>query len=1126
MKEIEMYKSKRSYNRWVANETLEDYALRFTAKKSRRWSEFHVANTALGAVSFLVLEAIGASITLNYGFYNAFLAITVVTAIIFFCCVPISYYAAKYGVDIDLLTRGAGFGYIGSTVTSLIYASFTFIFLALESAIMGSALNLLFDIPLPIGYLISAIVIIPLVTHGITLISQFQYLTQPVWLVLQLIPILYLLISEFSAVDQWLHYEPHTLNSEPVFNLLFFGAASGVLFSLIAQIGEQVDYLRFLPEKTEDNKYRWWAALLSAGPGWILIGAIKIFIGSFLAVIAINLGNSSFDAADPVYLYLIAFSKMIANPNIAIALTGLFVILCQLKINVTNAYAGSIAWSNFFSRLTHSHPGRVVWLIFNVVIALIIVELGAYSALEKVLGIYSNVAVAWISALVADLTICKPLGLSPKGIEFKRGHLYDINPVGFGSMILGSMLGIMSYLGIFGDLIRALSPFVALVSAFVSVPIIVLITRGKYYIARHDVFYPATVSSIACGICDNEFDTEDMTHCPAYSVNICSLCCTLDAKCHDQCKEGSRFIDQLTWLMRKVLPEPINNKVNTKLLQFFGLLGIIAFIIAMLFWLVISQLPYDDIQTKELITSTLLQAYLLLMIITGILTWLFVLATESRELALEESEKQAELLLKEVEAHEKTDLALQKAKESAEAASNAKSRYLSGISHEIRTPLNSMLGYAQLMERNPSLDNETHRQISLIRKSGDHLADLIEGLLDVSRIEAGKLEITKEEIMFKDVISELVNNFEFQAKKKGLVFIFEEKSALPDIVLGDEKRLRQILINLLSNAIKYTDSGAVEFTVRYKNQVAEFIVKDTGVGIASSDIDRIFQPFERVSKPGAPYTVGTGLGLTICKLLADIMGGDLNCQSQEGKGSEFKLSLMLLSVARSQNQVIAPKRISGYEGDRKEILVIDDNPIHRGLMCDILRPLGFIMQESPDAHAALAIAENKAFDLFLVDISMPGMDGITLAHTFKQTIENALIIMVSADAAEQNHLSHSDNILKPFNSYITKPVKESILLDQVQTLLDIKWLYETKENEVIKQVFDFNSIPNIDRSLLIELEDMAKLGYPTGITRVIGKISEAYGHNPVTRQLEALNQSFDFKNLIYFIKDIRMHYEQ
>ena len=171
-------RERRDYNTWVANETLEDYSLRYAPKSFRKWSEFSVANTALGGTSFLALEAIGGSLAISYGFSNTVWAIVVAGSIIFFAGVPITYYAAKYNIDMDLLTRGAGFGYIGSTITSLIYASFTFIFFALEAAVMAQALELYFHLPLALGYVLCSIIIIPLVFFGVTLISQLQLWTR------------------------------------------------------------------------------------------------------------------------------------------------------------------------------------------------------------------------------------------------------------------------------------------------------------------------------------------------------------------------------------------------------------------------------------------------------------------------------------------------------------------------------------------------------------------------------------------------------------------------------------------------------------------------------------------------------------------------------------------------------------------------------------------------------------------------------------------------------------------------------------------------------------------------------------------------------------------------------------
>ena len=232
-------KIRRDYNDWVASETLEDYALRFAPRSARRWSIGRVAVTALGgAASFLVLEAVGATLLVQHGFVNAALAILATGLIIFLAGLPISAYAARHGVDMDLLTRGAGFGYIGSTLTSLIYASFTFIFFALEAAVMAYALELAFDIPPAWGYLICAAVVLPLVTHGVTVISRLQVWTQPLWALMLVLPYAFVLHENPGVLDALRSYggesdltgfDPHA-----------FGAAMTVGIALFTQMGEQV----------------------------------------------------------------------------------------------------------------------------------------------------------------------------------------------------------------------------------------------------------------------------------------------------------------------------------------------------------------------------------------------------------------------------------------------------------------------------------------------------------------------------------------------------------------------------------------------------------------------------------------------------------------------------------------------------------------------------------------------------------------------------------------------------------------------------------------------------------------------------------------------------------------------
>lgn len=1138
-----IFRVRRNYNQWVANQTLEDYALRFTAKSARRWSNARVATTALGAISFLALEAIGGAITLHYGFNNAIAAICAVSLIIFLTAIPISYYAAKYGVDIDLLTRGAGFGYIGSTITSLIYASFTFIFFALEAAIMAMALDLLFGIPLALGYLISSIAIIPLVTHGITFISRFQLWSQPLWIILQLLPFVFIIYADASAVESWTQYSGKLQNTESTqtgINILLFGAASAVIFSLIAQIGEQVDFLRFLPPPKPGKKLHWWAALIAGGPGWIVIGAIKIMAGSFLAVLAMNHGIGLEESADPTRMYMVAFSYIASSPEVALSVAGIFVILSQLKINVTNAYAGSIAWSNFFSRLTHSHPGRVVWLVFNVAIALLLMELGVYRALEQTLGFYGIVAVAWLGALVADLVINKPLGLSPKHIEFKRAHLYDINPVGFGSMLIASVLGIICHSGWCGDIAQALSHFIALLTALICAPLIAVATGSRYYLARplvnlaEETNADNEYSTITCCICEHKFEHEDMTHCPAYAGHICSLCCSLDARCQDHCKPGAGYSEQLSQFFKLFLPSFITSKINSQVGHFLSLVIIINGLSAILLSLIYFQTPIDAPETAALLEATLWKVFFLLVIITGVVSWLFVLAHESRLVAQEESQRQTRLLMEEIEAHERTDRALQIAKEQAEAANLAKSRYLTGISHELRSPLNAVLGYAQLLEKDPSMPAHRKDALSVIRRSSEYLADLIEGLLDISKIEAGRLDLHRDQVRIAVLVEQLVHMFRLQAEAKGLEFTYECKDRLPEFVRTDEKRLRQILINLLSNAIKYTDKGSVLFKLRYRNQVAEFTISDTGEGIAAENMERIFRPFERLRRPGSTAT-GTGLGLTITRLLCEIMGGDIAVKSTLGQGSTFKASLMLASISNPNHEyMVAPvQNIYGYKGPVRTLMLVDDEASHRHLMRAMLAPLGFIVIDidNPlDAFARLSseVENGNPPDLIMLDVSMPGLNGWQLAQQLRDEGCQLPIIMVSADASEgkDQPFNHNTEITPHHDAYVIKPVRINLLLDQIGRLLNLTWCYEKtnitetatshaphQQVHAKAQLIATLELPSDDH--INEIAHLASIGHKKGLQEKIMHLEKTTNANPLfIQELKKLTTNFQFEKIL------------
>jgi signal transduction histidine kinase/CheY-like chemotaxis protein len=1112
---------RRNYNQWVANQTLEDYALRFTAKSARKWSSFRVANTAIGAVSFLALEAIGGSITVNYGFLNATSAILVVGALIFLTSIPIAYYASTYGIDIDLLTRGAGFGYIGSTITSLIYASFTFLFFAIEAAIMSLALEMCFGVPLFIGYVLSSLIVIPLVTHGITFISRLQLWTQPIWIVLHLIPFAFIAAVDGAAFERWTTFSGVAENAGHSFNLILFGTAATVVFSLVAQIGEQVDFLRFLPARDSPSGQQgasWWIAYLSAGPGWIIPGVLKLLAGSFLAFLAVEHLVPLAKAAEPTQMYLVAFQYVFSSPQLALAFTGAFVIISQIKINVTNAYAGSLAWSNFFSRLTHSHPGRVVWLVFNVTIALMLMELGIFKMLEHILGLYSIVAVAWVGALVADLAINKPLGLSPAGIEFKRAHLYDINPVGVGAMLAATVAGIGAFFGLLGATLQSLSAFLALAVAFVMAPAIAYVTKGRFYEARPARQHWSGHGVIRCAICEHPFEAEDMAHCPAYSGPICSLCCSLETRCRDFCKPQARIAAQAFTLLRQILPEQVIRRVNSDVGRYLGVLLLFGGVIGSVLSLVYFQVSLDADAPKELLRSTLWTVFFILTIIAGVAAWLFVLAQDSRRVAEEETRRQTDLLMNEIEAHKRTDAKLQQAKEAAEAASKAKSRHVVGLSHELRTPLNAILGYSQLLERDPALPPRRVDAVKVVRRSAEHLSGLIDGLLDISKIEAGRFHLDRHEVNLAEFLDQLVDMFRLQAIAKGIEFRYLPSRHLPQVVHTDENRLRQILINLLSNAIKFTDDGHVAFAVGYRHQVAEFSITDSGIGIHKSDLERIFQPFERARTARARTTVGTGLGLTITKLLTNVMGGDLTVRSEVGKGSEFRVKLLLSEVSRPRLASTMEDRVRGYAGPRQTVLVVDDNEIQRDLVRDLLTPLGFDVLAASTGRECLALAEQHRPNLVLLDIAMPEMDGWQVAQRLRRLARSrAAIVMLSANAVDESRLIETERL---YDDYLMKPIDLRHLLKKIHALLDIEWIHEPAAAPLPTSATSPLVVPGRD-----DINELISLGEIGHVRKIADKLTEIENRSPAyadfVAQIRIIIDAFDLKRYAATLEAIR-----
>ena len=1109
-----IFRIRRDYNSWVADETLEDYALRYTPRHFRKWSEFRVANTAFGATSFLALEAIGGAIALSYGFTNALWAILVVGLITFLTGLPISYYAAKYGLDMDLLTRGAGFGYLGSTLTSLIYASFTFIFFALEAAILGLALQMYTDWPLSLCYLIASLGVVPLVMHGITLISRLQLWTQPVWIVLFLLPYVAVWLKDPGKFGEFATLAGRVSGSSG-FDPLMFGAAATVAFSLVVQIGEQVDYLRFLPEKTRVNRVRWWTAVLVAGPGWIVPGMVKMLGGAFLAFLVLQQQLPVEKAIEPTHMYLAGYAYLFDDARWVLAATVLFVIVSQVKINLTNAYAGSLAWSNFFARLTHSHPGRVVWLVFNVLIAVLLMTLGVFGALESVLGLYSNVAIAWVGALVADLVINKPLGWSPRTVEFKRAHLYDINPVGMGAMLFATALSVAAYAGTMGEVAQAYAPFIALSASMIASPLLAWWTRGRYYMARPPASRWRPGEPVQCSVCENHFESEDMAQCPAYDAPICSLCCTLESRCHDRCKTDARAADQVRAALARLLPARLSEAVNFRVAHYLVVVVSLLALLAVILGVVYEQQSALHAGAMANLREPFLQAFALLSLAAAVGAWWIVLGSESRHMAEDESNRQNLLLTREIEAHQRTDAALQRAKDLAEAANQAKTRYVTGMTHELRTPLNSILGYAQILLKDEQVRGEPRLAVDTIRRSGEHLHGLIDGLLDLARIEAGKLRLDIAPMSVREFLDDIVGMVAPQAAAKGLAFELQTEGRVPAFVRADARRLRQILVNLLGNAVRFTDKGRIVLRLDHSREVMRFEVIDTGIGIAEQDLERIFLPFERGSAGRRTGEPGTGLGLTITHLLTQLMGGELTVKSRPGEGSRFTVRLYLSETAEPAETAgtrgVPMRPVTGYIGERRTLLVVDDQPTQRQMLAGMLLPLGFRIREAASGTECLQSVAEQEPDAVLLDITMDDMDGWETARRIRAAgFAAPPILMVSANAFE----NQVDKLTAAgAQGFVDKPVIESELLAALQRVLQLEWVAELAlPSWAVETSSSIVEIPEEHARTLVRL---ARLGHRQGLVMALERLVKEHPDcAAAAADLRALVERFSWNEMI------------
>jgi signal transduction histidine kinase/DNA-binding NarL/FixJ family response regulator len=576
---------------------------------------------------------------------------------------------------------------------------------------------------------------------------------------------------------------------------------------------------------------------------------------------------------------------------------------------------------------------------------------------------------------------------------------------------------------------------------------------------------------------------------------------------------------QFAGKLRNLLLETFAGRGSSRLSRFGTIFLPFALIIGVVLLIIGTQFRIASPEANAAVRSALWIAYWALLLITAIAAWFLVQEQESRRAAQDDSNVQNRMLVQEIEAHERTGVQLQRAKERAESANIAKTRYVVGISHELRTPLNAIFGYAQLLERDTTLLKPQLESVRVMRRSAEHLANLVDGLLDISRMESGLFRLNPAPINLTDFLDQIVDMMRPQAADKGIEFHCERSAHLPRNVTADAKRLRQILLNLLSNAIKYTQAGSATLNVRYASEVATFEVVDTGIGIPQEDLDRIFEPFERGRMHATHSIPGTGLGLTIAHLLTSLMGGELTVQSEVGKGSTFRIRLLLSRAADGNEPPLEGPRIRGYQGRRRKVLIVDDDPSHVQLLCDILAPLGFELETAFDGEACLETAERCKPDLALLDISMPGMSGWAVAQSLRRTLKQSIaIVMVSANVHEIRTTNRTET---SHDGFLVKPIDIRQLVERMEDLLNLEWTYELPLP--VRRAIDSSDFANLAHSVHIDgIIALCRIGHASGVAQ---RLDELERNQPEAAaaigSLRELLREFRLREMVEYLETLR-----